>query len=77
MKSLAMKNFIFKSVKREHPDLLKIFAILQMVQTELRHQRSDLAEIIRAVKEPAIFGPDGKQMKMEEYNGDSNPVDGE
>ncbi len=76
MKSLAMKNFIFKS-KTEASDLFKIFTILKMVQTELRHQRSDLAEIKRSLNEPAVFGPKGERIEMGALDGDSNPELGE
>ncbi len=42
-----MKNFIFKS----SPDLHKmLFNKLEMILTENRHQRSDLALIIRYMK---------------------------
>ncbi len=43
-----MKNFIFKS-KSKIVDLYKIQIKLDMVLTEQRHQRSDLAHIIKQV----------------------------
>jgi len=44
-KSLDMKNFIFKS-KDVTSDLYKINTRLNMMQTEMRHQRGDLKQII-------------------------------
>jgi len=41
-----MKNFIFKS-KVKTSDLYKISIKLDIILTEQRHQRSDLAHIIR------------------------------
>ncbi len=41
-----MKNFIFKS-KDKSSDLFKISTKLDIILTEQRHQRSDLAHIIR------------------------------
>ncbi len=78
MKSLAMKNFIFKS-KTEASDLYKIFTILKMIQTEQRHQRGDLAKIIRELNEPAVFDMQKKddEKALEEYDGNSNPDHGE
>ncbi len=43
-----MKNFIFKS-KSKIVDLYKIQTKLDMLLTEQRHQRSDLAHIIKQV----------------------------
>ncbi len=43
-----MKNFIFKS-KSKIADLYKISIKLDMLLTEQRHQRSDLAHIIKQV----------------------------
>ncbi len=43
-----MKNFIFKS-KSKISDLYKIQTKLDMLLTEQRHQRSDLAHIIKQV----------------------------
>ncbi len=43
-----MKNFIFKS-KLKIVDLYKIQTKLDMLLTEQRHQRSDLAHIIKQV----------------------------
>ncbi len=43
-----MKNFIFKS-KSKIVDLYKIQIKLDMLLTEQRHQRSDLAHIIKQV----------------------------
>ncbi len=45
-----MKNFIFKS-KSKIVDLYKIQTKLDMLLTEQRHQRSDLAHIIKQVNE--------------------------
>ncbi len=45
-----MKNFIFKSDSKS--DLYKIFAQLQLVLAEQRHQRSDLQTIKRALVLP-------------------------
>ncbi len=43
-----MKNFIFKS-KDKSSDLYKIHVSLELLLTEQRHQRSDLAHIIKQV----------------------------
>ncbi len=43
-----MKNFIFKS-KLGNSDLYKIQIKLELLLTEQRHQRSDLAHIIKQV----------------------------
>ncbi len=43
-----MKNFIFKS-KDKSSDFHKIYVLLELVLTEQRHQRSDLAHIIRQI----------------------------
>ncbi len=43
-----MKNFIFKS-KSKIVDLYKIQTKLDMLLTEQRHQRSDLAHIIKQI----------------------------
>ncbi len=43
-----MKNFIFKS-KLQNSDLYKIQTKLDMLLTEQRHQRSDLAHIIKSI----------------------------
>ncbi len=43
-----MKNFIFKS-KLKNSDLYKIQIKLEMLLTEQRHQRSDLAHIIKQI----------------------------
>ncbi len=43
-----MKNFIFKS-KSKIVDLYKIQTKLDMLLTEQRHQRSDIAHIIKQV----------------------------
>ncbi len=43
-----MKNFIFKS-KFSTSDLYKIQIKLDIILTEQRHQRSDLAHIIRQI----------------------------
>ncbi len=43
-----MKNFIFKS-KSKIVDLYKIQTKLDMLLTEQRHQRSDLAHLIKQV----------------------------
>ncbi len=45
-----MKSFLPKST--QSIDLLKIFTILELIQTEQRHQRADLAFIIRQLKNP-------------------------
>ncbi len=44
-KSLEMKNFIFKS-KDESSDLLKILLRINQIQTEQRHARGDLKQIM-------------------------------
>ncbi len=41
-----MKNFIFKS-KDKSSDLYKIHVALELILTEHRHLRSDIAHIIR------------------------------
>ncbi len=43
-----MKNFIFKS-KDKSSDLYKIHVCLELLLKEQRHQRSDLAEIIKRI----------------------------
>ncbi len=43
-----MKNFIFKS-KSKIVDLYKIQTKLDMLLTEQRHQRSDLAHIVKQI----------------------------
>ncbi len=43
-----MKNFIFKSSNTS--DLFKIFKTLDLIQTELRHQRDDHIEINKDLK---------------------------
>ncbi len=43
-----MKNFIFKS-KDKSSDLYKIHVALELLLTEQRHQRSDLAHIIKQI----------------------------
>ncbi len=44
-KSLEMKNFIFKS-KDVSSDFTKIFILINQIQTEQRHARGDLKQII-------------------------------
>ncbi len=44
-KSLDMKNFIFKSSNKS-PDFTKIFILINQIQTEQRHARGDLKQII-------------------------------
>ncbi len=43
-----MKNFIFKS-KDKSSDLYKIHVSLELLLTEQRHQRADLAHLIRQI----------------------------
>ncbi len=44
-KSLDMKNFIFKSSNKS-PDFTKIFILINQIQTEQRHARGDLKQIL-------------------------------
>ncbi len=44
-KSLEMKNFIFKS-KDKSSDFTKIFILINQIQTEQRHARGDLKQIM-------------------------------
>ncbi len=43
-----MKNFIFKS-KDKSSDLYKIHVALELILREQRHQRADLAHILRGI----------------------------
>ncbi len=45
-----MKNFIFKSSKREQTDLYKILTLIEISLAEQRHQRVDLQKIIRLLQ---------------------------
>ncbi len=60
-----MKNFIFKS-KDKSSDLYKIHVALELILTEQRHQRSDLAHIIRHMNNRSIMPPEETEHIPEE-----------
>ncbi len=66
MKSLAMKNFIFKS--NYQSDLDKMFSLLRVMAGEQRAQRGDLAHIKRQLNK---FLPEFIEVPPEEENGNS------
>ncbi len=70
MKSLAMNQLFSKSSDK---DLPKINSSLEMLLTEQRHQRSDLATLLKLVT--SIINSLALQKQVDDYYPDANQAD--